>query len=263
MIDLTERAGLPLFLEQGELVLGPDLVVEESGVRRLRELRDVAADRAAATGDRVQYWMYNGVARRADLPGVAGRPVRYELTALADRPIGRERPKSAGHVHSGIGFPEICEVLAGTAGFLVQDLRPGPGATYAALVTVEPGEWIVLPPFLHHATISLDGAPLVFGNLIARRSTADYAGVAAARGFAWLVDTDGIARPNPTYREVPPLERIDAVDWSGPSGDPLYRAFASDPASFDWLSGPDEFPTRAPALSDRLSRVLASVHGAG
>lgn len=260
MDDLLGLAGLPIRIVDHGLVLDGSLAVEETAVRRLSELAPVAEDPTAASGDQIQYWMYNGVAAEADLPRLGPLSVRYELTALADRPIGRERPKSLGHVHVG-GFPEVCEVLAGTAGFLVQDLLPGPRATFASLVTVRPGERIVLPPILHHATISLAGDPLVFSDVIDRRSAGEYATIAAARGLAWFIGVDGTASPNPYYTSVPPLHRLDASDWSGASEGPLYRALVDDPSAFDWLGDPQLYRARFPALAARIEPVLALLPG--
>jgi oxalate decarboxylase/phosphoglucose isomerase-like protein (cupin superfamily) len=256
MPDLSARAGLPLATARGRLVLGDGLTVEETGVRRLGQLASVAATPIDPASRRIQYWMYNGVAVEADLPRIGGLPIRYELTALADRPVGLERPKSAGHTHLGIGYAEVCEVLTGTAGFLIQDLRPGPSATYAALVTVAAGEWIVLPPYLHHVTISLGGDPLVFSNVIDRRSVGEYASVANAGGFAWFVMADGDVVANPRYSSVPTLERYSAVEWSGPASGPLYRAFVDDPGDLAWLSGPAEFRARHPAMQEMLRPAL-------
>jgi glucose-6-phosphate isomerase len=258
MLDLFALAGLPLRIDDHGLILDGSIAVEETAVRRLSELAPVAEDPTVATGDRIQYWMYNGVAATADLPRLGPLPMRYELTVLADRPIGRERPKSLGHVHVG-GYPEVCEVLAGTAGFLVQDLLPGPRATFAALVTVRPGERIILPPILHHGTISLAGDPLVFSDVIHRRSSGEYATIAAARGLAWFIDISGTAFPNPHYAGVPPLQRMDAIDWSGTSESPLYSAFVDDPSAFNWLGDPDRYRARFPALADRMEPVLAAL----
>jgi len=258
MPDLSARAGLTLATARGRLVLGRDLTVEEAGVRRLGQLASVAAGPIDPASRRIQYWMYNGVAVETDLPRIGSLPLRYELTALADRPVGAERPKSAGHTHLGPGFAEVCEVLTGTAGFLIQDLRPGPSATYAALVTVAAGEWIVLPPYLHHVTISLGGDPLVFSNVIDRRSVGEYASVANAGGFAYFVMADGEVVANPRYTAVPVLERHTAADWSGPGDGPLYSAFVRDPGDFGWLSGPAEFRARHPAMQDRLRPALVT-----
>ena len=260
MKELAAAPGLPVGTVRGRPAVGADVLVEEWGTRPLGALAAVAASPIHVAARRVQYWMLNGVVRARDAGRIDPR-LRYELTYMADRPIGWERPKTAGHVHGRpspgeIGFAEICEVLEGTAGFMIQDLRPGPSAIFAALVTVRPGERIVLPPLLHHATFHLAGAPLVFSDVISRRITTDYSTLSAAQGTAYLIDTLGSPRPNLAYARVPPLLRFSAEEWSGPANRPLYTSFVDDPASLTWLDSPGEFPARFPRLWERLEPIL-------
>ncbi len=143
--------------------------------------------------------------------------------------------------------------------------RPGPAAwtTRHLRVARHRPSWgrIVLPPILHHATISLAGDPLVFSDVIDRRSAGEYATIAAARGLAWFIGVDGTASPNPYYTSVPPLHRLDASDWSGASEGPLYRALVDDPSAFDWLGDPQLYRARFPALAARIEPVLALLPG--
>ena len=167
MRSFTAPAGLPVGLTRHRPAVGDGVQVEERRARRLGELASVSATSISPASRRLQYWMLNGVALSHDVARIDPR-LRFELTYMADRPIGWERPKSAGHVHGRLaagtlGFAEVCEVLEGIAGFLIQDLLPGPSASFAALITVAPGERIILPPFLHHLTVNVAG-DLVYAN---------------------------------------------------------------------------------------------------
>lgn len=240
----------------------PGLVIEERRTRRRSDLRPVALDPDAARGSAVQYWMWNGVAAAADEERLRRRDIRYELTIMAERPLGAERPKTSGHRHVRPApgrpiFPEVCQVLAGTAAFVLQDLGPGPSSTYAALVVVEAGEWIALPPGLYHETVSLGGDPLIFADVIDRRAAAEYEALASARGFAHLVLSDGSTAPNPAYTKLPPLERWTASTWSPGLAGSLYEQYRDHPDAFGWLSEPEVFAARFPALAERLKPVLA------
>lgn len=178
--------------------------------------------------------------------------------------MGLEAAKTAGHVHDrpqggAIGYPEIVEVLHGEAGFLIQDLavdESGARSTRAWLVRARPGDRVILPPDLAHATIDLGAGPLVFSDVIDRRAQGIYSGVAAARGFGWYVSADGRLRPNPRYARPPRIEEVAARDWSAPSPGPLYRAFRDDPGSLAWLSEPERFAQVAPDLWRRVSEYL-------
>jgi Glucose-6-phosphate isomerase (GPI) len=145
----------------------------------------------------------------------------------------------------------------------VQDLLPGPRSTYAALVVGRPGERVILPPSLSHASVNLAGDPVVFSDIIDRRIVdrrlpSDYGQVAAAHGMAYYIDLEGNARLNPAYVDVPTLERFTAEEWSGSSPDrPLYRDYVERPGSWDWIHDSDLFPQRFPALWKRVAGVIA------
>jgi glucose-6-phosphate isomerase len=261
--DLGELAGLPLTLRRGRLHLGPGVLAEEDLVRRKEQMREVLAAGVGRQGRRIQYQMLNGV-RRAEDEHLDGLPLRYELTAMRGSPLGWEAAKTLGHVHvsppgSSVGYPEIVEVLHGEAGFLIQDLSltaDGPRSRQAWLVRARPGDRVVLPPDLAHVTIDLGVGPLVFSDVIDRRARGIYEGVAQARGFGWYVATDGALRPNLRYGAPPQLEEVTAAEWSGPTPEPLYRAFRDDPTALDWLSDPGRFVFAAAPLAERIRTAL-------
>lgn len=148
----------------------------------------------------------------------------------------------------GRGFAELYEVLEGRAGFLVQDLQPGPTASFAVLIEADVGESVVIPPLLHHAAVNLGSTMLVLGDVVARSAQDDYGPVKGARGMSYYLGTDGGARPNPAYSVVPPLVRIPAAEWSDAPRSPLYLKLLSEPSSFKWLSETDRFPDCFPQL---------------
>ena len=224
-------------------------------MRRAGELAPVASGDVAPSDRRIQYWMLNGVSRVDDSALLRDRSTRYELTYMADRLVGSERPKAIGHRHPQ-GHPEVCEVLNGRGGFLIQDLLPGPSASFAVLVEVGPGDRVVLPPWLFHTTLNLEGDPLVFSDVVDRAAGADYRPVLEARGFAYFVMADGAVVPNPAYREVSGLIRVAALDWSGRWDEPLYTEFVRDGSAFDWLSDTTGFEARFPEIWERVRRFV-------
>jgi oxalate decarboxylase/phosphoglucose isomerase-like protein (cupin superfamily) len=258
-------AGIDVGLARRRPAVGSGIRVDERSVRRLGAMGSVTATPVAEHPRRVQYWMLNGMVREADSGRVDPR-LCYDFTFMPDRPNGWERAKTLGHSHrrpapGRLGFAEVIEVLEGVVGFLVQDLLPGPRATFAALVTGRPGDRVIMPPFLSHASINLAGDPCVFSDIIDRRVVAgqvpsDYSDVARAHGMAWYIDLDGQARANPNYIGVPPLQRFTALEWSGPSPDrPLYHDYVEDARGFDWIVDPDLFPDRFPGLWARVKDV--------
>src|SRR5579863_8424554 len=99
MTSLAEYAGLDIeWAADGTLTFAPGVVIDEVFSRPRERLRTVALEPAACEPpDQVQYWMYNGIARDHDRARLAVTGMRYELTLMYPRAIGRERAKTLGH----------------------------------------------------------------------------------------------------------------------------------------------------------------------
>jgi oxalate decarboxylase/phosphoglucose isomerase-like protein (cupin superfamily) len=231
--------------------LGPTAAAETQGTRLVGGLAKVAAVDVLESDARVQYWTFGDVAGNHDRAHIADLPVMYDLTFLDSRPIGWEAAKTHGHVHTS-GHAEVYEVLEGVAGVFVQDLLPGPSATFAALIQAGPGETVVLPPRLHHASINLGDSMLVLADANARASNEMYEDLRDAGGMGYFIDIEGHAVANPAYDRVPPLRRLDARDWLESDLGPLYADLVSRPASFDWLCGEEGFWERFPQAATIL-----------
>jgi glucose-6-phosphate isomerase len=262
-VDLERISGLPMELgDAGQVVFGPDVVVDEFKARLLDELADVALEPGACRGSQeVAYYMYNGVYRSGDAALLDGVPMRYELTLIPPRRIGREFVKTFGHRHcpepgSGMDYAEICEVLVGTAHFLFQTLdASGPDASFALCVEATAGQKVLLPPGFDHCTINSGPEPLLFSDVIALGASGIYDRFRATRGAVYLeVAEDG--RPqfmaNPTYRDVPPLEWIEPKDYPDlhlTTDEPLFTVFLREKgASWPFLIDPRRFWPAFPDL---------------
>ncbi len=243
-------------VRRGRPYLGEDLVFERQGLRRERELAPVNAA-ADSSSSRPVYWTFADAARRDDRARLAAAPVMYDLTFVSPRPLGQERPRTHGHVHGqagegGVGFAEVYEVLSGRAGLLVQDLRPGPEASFVLLVEAGVGEVVVIPSGVCHATFNLSSNMLAVADLVCRSATDEYGTLRAAGGMAYGIDADGRAVANPRYLRVPPLQRLSAQEWGPSLEGGLYERFVRDPGDFAWLCDPAAFAARFPELARRV-----------
>jgi glucose-6-phosphate isomerase len=262
MMDLQSISGIPMQIDQsGALIFDPELIIEESRARVLDELTEVYLDQEACQGSQPAYWMYNGVLRRADLPRLTDLPVRYELTLFPDMTIGRERVKTLGHIHapdpvSGIDFPEICEVLVGTAHFLFQKLDlSGPSAPSAFFVEVKAGEKMVIPPGYEHLTINPNSGPMLFSDVVTRGLSGIYNNLRAAHGGAYLEVVENSSThfiQNPAYTTAAPLRKASPKAFPAlhlQSDQPLYQALLETRAEYwPFLWDPTCFQATFPDL---------------
>jgi glucose-6-phosphate isomerase len=251
--------------DAGQLVFDPTIVVEETRVRLLDELTPVALDQAACQGSQeIAYYMYNGVYHQNDVAHLTGALMRYELTLIPTRQIGREFIKTFGHLHnahpqSGLTYAEVCEVLVGTAHFFLQTLDVnGPHASANFYVAVSAGEKVVIPPDYDHLTINPGPGPLLFSDVIALEVRGIYDRYRTARGAAYLEvrDETGEAQfiPNPNYRTVAPLQKLTLQDYPElhlTQDESLYTAFVKGGGLTDrwaFLTDPGRFWSTFPDL---------------
>ncbi len=262
-MDLKELSGLPIRLDSnGFLISDPDVRIDETRTRVLDELTEVYLDKAACRGDAAAYWMFNGVYVQGDSLRLSKAPIRYELTLFPDKFIGREYIKSHGHMHkpephSGIDYPEICEVLVGTAHFFFQTLDPGgPSSSEAFYVEVQAGQKIVIPPGYDHLTINPGPGPLLFSDVVALSCGGNYQRFKDAGGAAYLeVEQAGQAEfiPNPRYVALPTLRKATPREFPQfdlCQGKALYAAFL-EKAGENWpfLWKPELFKGLFPDLN--------------
>lgn len=266
--DLKRLAGIDLtWAEDGTLRFGSDLLVAETAARPLGRLKAVALDPAACVPeDRVQYWMYNGIARIEDRNRLARTGMRYELTLMFPQAIGRERAKTLGHLHSfpegrRFNYPEVCEVLHGTAYFLFQSLNVQTGtADFCAALEAHPGDKVIIPPNLHHLTINAGDEPLLFSDVIPLAVTGNYAPLAMMHGAAYLYTIEGQFIRNQFYKAADELQHWDAQSYPslGLTLDrPLYEVFSETPDALGWMLTPERFPAVFPELWQRIESVIA------
>ena len=259
MTSLSERAGVDIqWASDGTLKFGADWVVDEIFPRPRSRLRPVALDPdACEPADQTQYWMYNGITTSADRARLAATGMRYELTLMFPHALGRERAKTLGHLHSfppnsTLNYPEICEVLHGTAYFVFQAMdTASKTASFCAALEARPGDKVIIPPNLHHLTINAGDEPLLFSDVIPLDVKGIYQPLADMRGAAYLYTLDAEWIRNPFYRSVPVLEQWASRRYPEVLPDlPLYRIFAETPERLTWMLDPGRFGETFPDLRD-------------
>lgn len=228
-------------------------------MRQVADLEPVLPSGHGLPQSLVAYRMYRGVCREGDEPLFPEGGVRYDLTVLLPRWDLPEAVKTFGHHHpvcpgAGLTYPEVYQVVAGRALFLLQS------EAEVAVLSASAGEVVWVPPGFAHVTANPGPSRLVIANLVADGFESLYSEFAEKGGAAYrLVAKAGSgdqleAEPNSRYHPLPPLRRLPPAQWNrhrgprewpsaGPGGrlDPcIYRAFVRDPDAFQCLLHPRE-----------------------
>jgi glucose-6-phosphate isomerase, archaeal len=269
MTNLAECAGIDVqWAADGTLKFGSNIVVDETFPRPLSRLRPVALEpNACEPDDQVQYWMYNGIARVQERERLQASGMRYEFTLMFPHALGHERAKTLGHLHSfppnqSLNYPEVCEVLHGSAYFVFQtvDLELKQ-STFCAVVEAHAGDTVIIPPNLHHLTINAGDEPLLFSDVIPLAVKGIYEPLMTMHGAAYLYTVDDEWIPNPAYQVVPELQhgnRLANPEFFLPIDVPLYRVFAEQTEWLSWMLTPLRFGEIFPDLR-RVVRMVTAV----
>lgn len=187
-------------------------VLPDPSVRTLDDMRCVLAS-PDASGTAPLYYMYRDLAlTEDDRRWLAEQNVRFDITVIPPGAVGGEYVKTKGHYHpltpAGIGYPELYQVLAGEAHYLLQRKDLGD----VVVVTAKAGEFVLIPPGYGHVTINPGKEDLVMANLVSAGFASEYALYEELQGGAYYEMEGGEWIQNPRYPAVPPLRVIAAVE---------------------------------------------------
>lgn len=214
------------------------------GIRTVEDMRSVLAESACKESGAL-YFMYRDLARSdADRQWLNINQLRYDLTVIPPRNLCGEFVKTKGHYHprnaEGVGYPEIYEVLEGTAWYLLQSRT----LDDMVLVEAQVGDLVIIPPEYGH--VSINPSPdttLVMANIVSTGFESEYGEYETHRGAAYYVMSSGDLVKNPLYPTVPPVRKIGATCGKGIyrfcSG-PLYGLVGNEDA-LSFLNHPEQF----------------------
>ncbi len=159
------------------------------------------------------YFMYREAARFGS--------IRYDITRILAMDLGGERNKTYGHVHpdseSGVSWPEVYEVLSGSAHFMMQKMVRS-GVEDAVLLSAKAGERLLIPPGYGHVTINAGKAELILANLVSDNFEADYSLLGERQGACYYEKSDGKLVRNGNYGGDFELRKMPAMKFSSEYG---------------------------------------------
>jgi glucose-6-phosphate isomerase len=192
------------------------------------------------------YYMYRAVAKSdEDRTWMESRNIRFDITVIPPTNLCGEYIKTKGHYHpddpSGTGYPEIYEVLAGEAHYLIQTRD----CSDVVMISARAGDVIVVPSGYGHVTINPSKKHVLeMANIVSSRFTSNYQGYEARHGAAYFEMANGELVKNPAYPERTTLRLVQAqrlIDLSNTISDPLYQLIMKQAPVLEFLNYPEKF----------------------
>jgi glucose-6-phosphate isomerase, archaeal len=217
----------------------------EPAVRTVEDIRDVLAHPDCNLSGPV-YFMYRNVAKSAeDRTWMESRQLRFDITVIPPRDLCGEYIKTKGHYHpedpSGTGYPEIYEVLAGEAHYLIQTRD----CSDVVMISARAGDVVVVPSGYGHVTINPSRKTVLeMANLVSSRFSSNYQGYEERHGAVYYEMTTGELVKNPAYPGAAALRLVRAqrlTDVTDTIPDPLYHLVGNRAPILDFLNYPEKF----------------------
>lgn len=165
-------------------------------IRYLYDMEEVLYDQkwAKAAPNFELYYMYRSLKKKNDL--------RYDITIIPPRMLGKEFVKTKGHEHSK-KYGEVYVVLEGQAIYLLQRCKKNK-IEDVYTVRARKGESVVIPPYYGHITINPSKKELIEGNWLCEKCKNIYTLFEKKQGACYYYLKNGWIK-NKNYGLVPKL----------------------------------------------------------
>jgi len=171
-------------------------------IRYLDDLKKVLCDQKwSKTAPNLElYYIYRGLKEKKD--------IRYDITIILPKMLGKEFAKTKGHYHFG-SYGELYKVLKGEAIFLMQK-KKNKLIDDVYYVRAKSGDYIAIAPFYGHVIINSSDQPLKIANWISPNCKADYESIERKAGFSYYYTNRGWLK-NKNYKKVLKLKAKKAL----------------------------------------------------
>ncbi|WP_292488010.1 glucose-6-phosphate isomerase family protein [Methanohalobium sp.] len=190
-----------------------------ANVRMLNDMHDVLYDKKQMSIKKNPelYYMYRDLYKDDyDFETIKKHNLRYDITVIPPKMVGREYVKTAGHCHpkvpdTDVSYPEVYQVLEGYATYLLQKMEGGK-VEDVVVINAQAGDYVVIPPDYCHITINTSDETLKMANWVCREFSSLYDSIKQRSGGAYyLIDTGFIK--NPEYYEVPQIRYLSPLEY--------------------------------------------------
>jgi len=166
------------------------LKTKKPEIRFLYQLRKVLYDKVwlKKTNNFELYYMYRGLGEK--------NGIRYDITIIPPRMLGKEFVKTKGHEHIG-NYGELYKVLAGEGIFLIQDKK----VKNIYFIRAKKGEFVKIPSNFDHTTINPSPKTLKVANWVSKECKSDYKSIEKKKGFCYYYTIRGWLK-NKNYKKI-------------------------------------------------------------
>jgi len=170
--------------------------ISKPDVRYLDEMRELLYDKewAKKAPNLELYYMYRGIKEKDNL--------RYDITIIPSRMLGKEFVKTKGHEHIG-DFKELYIVLKGEAIYLMQKQKSG-RVEDVIIIRAKSGESVIIPAGYGHVTINPSKSELKMANWVSKKCKSNYKIFEKMKGACYYYTTSGWIK-NKNYDMIPKL----------------------------------------------------------
>ncbi len=229
----------------------------EPQVRRLSDMGDVIYDvdwlRSAPdeAQSEILYYMYRDLAiDRRDRSAILDHGLRYDITVIPPHRLGVEYVKTKGHFHpeiddTGMSYPELYEVIHGTAHYLFQRCDEGK-VVDVVLIEATDGDKVIIPPNYGHVTINPSDKELKMANWVSRNFSSNYGPFQKCGGAAYFELVGGKMAGNGRCGHAPEIRYLKPTNIAKAGlakGKEMYGlvkdigklGFLNKPVGYHWL----------------------------
>jgi len=178
------------------MIYNLELKDKNPDIRFLNDMKEVVYDKEwLKTAPNLElYYMYRGLEEKESL--------RYDITVIPAKMLGKEFVKTKGHEHIG-KYQEVYIILEGEAIYLMQKRNDNEiKDTYA--VKAKKNDVVIIPSYYGHVTINPSNKELKMANWISQECKSNYQPFLEKQGACYYYTKEGWVKNN-KYNKAPEL----------------------------------------------------------
>lgn len=183
----------------------------EPSTRTVNDMLEVQISRIKlGKSESILYYMFRDLSKNDDdHKKILEAELRYDITIIPPATVGEEFVKTFGHYHpkilgTDLSYPEIYQVLEGTAHYILQKKQKGK-ISDVAVIKATAGDYIIIPPDYGHVTVNPSNKQLKMANWVSRHFASLYKDYQEKHGATYYELSDGTFIENDSYINLPPL----------------------------------------------------------